>query len=64
MLFMVVCLFCLLIINACSQNTIAIMGYGPEDKNAVLQLTYIYGVKIYDKGNGYAQVTAFKHIIV
>ncbi|CAN4127900.1 unnamed protein product [Withania somnifera] len=42
--------------NLDNKNTIAIMGYGPEDKNAVLQLTYIYGVKGYDKGNGYAQV--------
>jgi hypothetical protein len=32
------------------------MGYGPEDKNAVLELTYNYGVKEYDKGNAYAQV--------
>ncbi|KAM3282151.1 lactoylglutathione lyase GLX1 isoform X1 [Capsicum chacoense] len=39
-----------------NKNTIAIMGYGPEDKNAVLELTYIYGVKSYDKGNGYAQI--------
>jgi len=39
------------------QYTIAIMGYGPEDNNAVLELTYHYGVKEYDKGNGYAQVT-------
>lgn len=38
------------------QSTIAIMGYGPEDKNAVLELTYNYGVTEYDKGNGYAQV--------
>lgn len=35
------------------------MGYGPEDKNAVLKLTYNYGVREYDKGNGYAQVSAF-----
>lgn len=35
------------------------MGYGPEDKNAVLELTYNYGVMDYDKGNGYAQVNAF-----
>ncbi|OMO61916.1 hypothetical protein CCACVL1_23156 [Corchorus capsularis] len=34
----------------------AIMGYGPEDENAVLELTYNYGVTDYDKGNGYAQV--------
>ncbi|PSS36097.1 Lactoylglutathione lyase [Actinidia chinensis var. chinensis] len=35
---------------------IAMMGYGPEDKNAVLELTYNYGVTEYDKGNGYAQI--------
>lgn len=34
----------------------AIMGYGPEDNNAVLELTYNYGVREYDKGNGYGQV--------
>lgn len=38
------------------QYTIAMMGYGPEDKNAVLELTYNYGVTEYDKGNAYAQV--------
>ncbi|AQK84777.1 putative lactoylglutathione lyase chloroplastic [Zea mays] len=38
------------------QYTIAMMGYGPEDKNAVLELTYNYGVKEYDKGNAYAQI--------
>ena len=32
------------------------MGYGPEDKNAVLELTYNYGVTEYDKGDAYAQV--------
>uniref|UniRef100_A0A453M5D6 Uncharacterized protein n=1 Tax=Aegilops tauschii subsp. strangulata TaxID=200361 RepID=A0A453M5D6_AEGTS len=32
------------------------MGYGPEDQNAVLELTYNYGVTEYDKGNAYAQV--------
>lgn len=32
------------------------LGYGPEDKNAVLELTYNYGITDYDKGNGYAQV--------
>lgn len=40
------------------QYTIAMMGYGPEDKNAVLELTYNYGVTEYDKGNGYAQVNS------
>lgn len=38
------------------QYTVAMMGYGPEDKNPVLELTYNYGVTEYDKGNGYAQV--------
>lgn len=32
------------------------MGYGPEDRSTVLELTYNYGVTEYDKGNGYAQV--------
>jgi lactoylglutathione lyase len=33
------------------------LGYGPEDKSAVLELTYNYGVTEYDKGNAYAQVS-------
>ncbi|XLT45433.1 hypothetical protein HN873_038037 [Arachis hypogaea] len=37
------------------KNTVATMGYGPEDKNTVLELTYIYGITNYDKGNGYGQ---------
>lgn len=41
------------------QYTIAMMGYGPEDKSVVLELTYNYGVTEYDKGNGYAQVDSF-----
>lgn len=32
------------------------LGYGPEDKTTVLELTYNYGVTEYDKGNAYAQV--------
>lgn len=32
------------------------MGYGPEDKSSVLELTYNYGITEYDKGNAYAQV--------
>ncbi|CAJ1951705.1 unnamed protein product [Sphenostylis stenocarpa] len=39
-----------------SKNTIAILGYGPEEKNAVLELTYNYGVTEYDKGDAYAQI--------
>jgi len=38
------------------QYTVAMMGYGPEEKNAVLELTYNYGVSKYAKGNAYAQV--------
>lgn len=38
------------------QYTLAMMGYGPEEKNAVLELTYNYGVTEYAKGNAYAQV--------
>lgn len=40
----------------CPQYTVAFMGYDPEDKNTAVELTYNYGVKEYDKGNGYAQV--------
>ncbi|XVE70467.1 hypothetical protein DITRI_Ditri10aG0074700 [Diplodiscus trichospermus] len=43
-------------INFYEKYTIAMMGYGPEDKNVVLELTYNYGVTDYDKGNGYAQI--------
>ncbi|KAI5556440.1 hypothetical protein BDE02_18G035700 [Populus trichocarpa] len=35
---------------------VALMGYGPEDKNAVLELTYNYGITEYNKGNGYTQI--------
>ncbi|XP_061367402.1 lactoylglutathione lyase GLX1-like [Gastrolobium bilobum] len=38
------------------KYTVAMMGYGPEDKNTVLELTYNYGVTNYDKGNGYGQI--------
>ncbi|GJN19583.1 hypothetical protein PR202_gb06872 [Eleusine coracana subsp. coracana] len=38
------------------QYTVAMMGYGPEDKNAVLELTYNYGVTEYAKGNAYGQI--------
>ncbi|KAM7499169.1 hypothetical protein LguiA_023583 [Lonicera macranthoides] len=31
------------------------IGYDPEDKNDVLELTYNYGITKYDKGNAYAQ---------
>ncbi|XP_022157589.1 probable lactoylglutathione lyase, chloroplastic [Momordica charantia] len=38
------------------KYTIAMMGYGPEDKNAVMELTYNYGITDYEKGNAYAQI--------
>lgn len=38
------------------KYTIAMLGYGPEDKSTVLELTYNYGVTKYEKGSGYAQV--------
>nr|KYP61644.1 Lactoylglutathione lyase [Cajanus cajan] len=38
------------------KYTIAMLGYGPEDKSTVLELTYNYGVTEYDKGNAYAQI--------
>ncbi|CAI0628733.1 unnamed protein product, partial [Linum tenue] len=38
------------------KYTIAMMGYGPEDKSTVLELTYNYGVTEYEKGNAYAQI--------
>ncbi|KAL6629531.1 hypothetical protein ACP70R_029296 [Stipagrostis hirtigluma subsp. patula] len=38
------------------KYTVAMMGYGPEDKNAVLELTYNYGVTEYEKGNAYGQI--------
>lgn len=40
------------------------MGYGPEDKNAVLELTYNYGVTEYDKGNAYAQVNNIYNFLI
>ncbi|KAJ1685075.1 hypothetical protein LUZ63_016465 [Rhynchospora breviuscula] len=42
--------------NPENKYTVAMMGYGPEDKSTVLELTYNYGVKEYNKGNGYAQI--------
>lgn len=38
------------------KYTLAMMGYGPEDKSTVLELTYNYGVTEYTKGDAYAQV--------
>ncbi|XP_057443501.1 probable lactoylglutathione lyase, chloroplastic [Lotus japonicus] len=40
-----------------SKCTIAVLGYGPEEKSPVLALTYNYGVTKYDLGDAYAQLT-------
>ncbi|KAJ1378966.1 Vicinal oxygen chelate, partial [Sesbania bispinosa] len=42
--------------NPESKCTIAMLGYGPEEKSTVLELTYNYGVTEYDKGDAYAQI--------
>lgn len=33
------------------------VGYGVEDENFVIELTYNYGVKSYDKGNDFLGIT-------
>ena len=40
------------------KYTLAFVGYGTEDANAVIELTYNYGVDSYDMGN------AFGHLAV
>ncbi len=40
------------------KYSLAFVGFGPEDSNAVLELTYNYGVASYDQG------TAFGHIAI
>ena len=38
------------------RYTLAFVGYGDERENAVLELTYNYGVDAYDLGNAYGHV--------
>ena len=38
------------------RYTLAFVGYGDERSNAVLELTYNYGVSSYDAGTGYGHV--------
>lgn len=52
----------LMMLRLLLQYTIAMMGYGPEDKNAVMELTYNYGITDYEKGNAYAQVQYFSNL--
>jgi lactoylglutathione lyase len=40
------------------KYTLAFLGYGPEESNTVLELTYNYGVDHYDLG------TAFGHLAI
>ena len=36
--------------------TLAFVGYGSEDKNAVIELTYNWGVEKYEMGNGFGHI--------
>ncbi|GBF92785.1 hypothetical protein Rsub_05404 [Raphidocelis subcapitata] len=38
------------------KYTLGFVGYGPEEDNCVIELTYNYGRTEYSKGNAYAQV--------
>ena len=38
------------------KYSLAFVGYGPEDANAVLELTYNYGVQSYDIGNAFGHI--------
>ena len=38
------------------KYSLAFVGYGPEDSNAVLELTYNYGVEQYDLGSAYGHI--------
>jgi lactoylglutathione lyase len=38
------------------QYSLAFVGYGSEDSNAVLELTYNYGVEQYDLGSAYGHI--------
>lgn len=38
------------------EFTLAFLGYGNEDENTVLELTYNWGVDSYDLGEGYGHI--------
>jgi lactoylglutathione lyase len=42
--------------NPGGKYTLAFVGYGSEDSNTVLELTYNYGVEKYDLGSAYGHV--------
>ena len=39
------------------------MGYGPEESNAVFELTYNYGTTEYTKGNAYMHTVGRGRVI-
>ena len=42
--------------NTDYKYTLAFVGYGPESEQAVLELTYNWGVDSYDLGNAYGHI--------
>ncbi|GMH46034.1 hypothetical protein BSKO_13998 [Bryopsis sp. KO-2023] len=38
------------------KYTLGFVGYGPEESNTVVELTYNYGKEKYEKGDGYGQI--------
>ena len=42
--------------NTDYKSTLAFVGYGPESEQAVLELTYNWGVDSYDLGNAYGHI--------
>ena len=38
------------------KYALAFVGFGPEESNAVLELTYNYGVKSYDHGSAFGHI--------
>ncbi len=42
--------------NPGGKYTLAFVGYGGEDSNTVLELTYNYGVEKYDLGSAYGHI--------
>ncbi|CHK28634.1 lactoylglutathione lyase [Salmonella enterica subsp. enterica serovar Typhi] len=39
------------------KYSLAFVGYGPETEEAVIELTYNWGVESYDMGNAYGHIT-------
>lgn len=46
------------------KYTLAFMAYGEENNSTVIELTYNYGRKEYNKGNAYAQVRTIAYLNV